>query len=555
MDQEVFVPIDGFSSYLVSNYGTIKNAKTGRIKKWIKNSSNHYYVFLTPDGYKNYQKHKFVHRLVANAFMINPDPIHMDSINHIDEDPSNNRLDNLEFCDREWNANWATAMDRQLKTKKARGQMRKVYAINKYTQKVLKFSSLKEASKYVRVSSEQIGQVLDNPKKKIGGDYVFCNPDQYTEEYALKLIKNSQKGVRSIREPIIVINVNTKQVLSFNSPRELGNKLHLRSDYAVSLLKDPTQPNPYPYVFCLKSKFSRPYVRYLLEVYTKKEKQAIPIVGMNINTKEIREFDSIKQAEHQLGNQSVQPYLSGKVKSAKDWVFCKKSEYTKKLLQQRAKEAKPNNNFEIVILDYNTGNTIHTTSKVSDLAKQYGISVTTIRNQLNHNAVSIKGQQFIYADKFNEGVKQSFIDMYNKGGRGHAIYAIDIHTYQVQKFNSLNKVASSLGISKDRVQSALTGESNQTSGYAFCRESYYSKFNLYKLAYIGKWGKEGFPVSSVDSSGRITFYESAKDAANKLGLDRNNILRVVRGERKTYKGLKWFKEDQDKYIQQLVKSK
>ena len=34
---------------------------------------------------------------------------------------------------------------------------------------------------------------------------------------------------------------------------------------------------------------------------------------------------------------------------------------------------------------------------------------------------------------------------------------------------------------------------------------------------------------------------------------RNNIFRVIRGERMTAGGYNWFKEDRDKYIRSLVK--
>ena len=42
-----------------------------------------------------------IHRLVGEAFIPNPD--NLPQINHMDENPKNNRVDNLEWCTREYN--------------------------------------------------------------------------------------------------------------------------------------------------------------------------------------------------------------------------------------------------------------------------------------------------------------------------------------------------------------------------------------------------------------------------------------------------------------------
>lgn len=55
--------------------------------------------------------HKLVHRIVAEAFIPNPEghPI----INHIDENPANNKAANLEWCSYKYNTNYGGAQERR----------------------------------------------------------------------------------------------------------------------------------------------------------------------------------------------------------------------------------------------------------------------------------------------------------------------------------------------------------------------------------------------------------------------------------------------------------
>lgn len=68
---------------------------------------------LSLDGVK--LDHK-IHRLVAIAFIPNPNNYPM--VNHKDENPKNNCVENLEWCDAKYNNNYGTAIERKAEHKK-----------------------------------------------------------------------------------------------------------------------------------------------------------------------------------------------------------------------------------------------------------------------------------------------------------------------------------------------------------------------------------------------------------------------------------------------------
>lgn len=90
---EKWKKIEGLENYEISNFGRVKNIKTGRIlKNKIKNGREIFRI-------KN--KDYFIHRLVAENFIPNPNNLPM--VNHRDENPLNNHFINLEWCTGKYN--------------------------------------------------------------------------------------------------------------------------------------------------------------------------------------------------------------------------------------------------------------------------------------------------------------------------------------------------------------------------------------------------------------------------------------------------------------------
>lgn len=118
---EVWKDIPGYEGcYQASNLGRIKSLDRdvyrGGIIKHIsgcmmslrETDDGRIKVDLRKDGFKKTFK---VHRLVALAFLPNPDNLR--EVNHKDENPKNNRLDNLEWCTHIYNCKYGTRNERR----------------------------------------------------------------------------------------------------------------------------------------------------------------------------------------------------------------------------------------------------------------------------------------------------------------------------------------------------------------------------------------------------------------------------------------------------------
>lgn len=94
MEQEIWKQIENFENYEVSTYGRVrKNYKNKKVKYLKPMKTNGY---LCVELWKNRKRKRIkIHRLVAIAFISNPD--NLPQVNHKDLNKENNNVENLEW--------------------------------------------------------------------------------------------------------------------------------------------------------------------------------------------------------------------------------------------------------------------------------------------------------------------------------------------------------------------------------------------------------------------------------------------------------------------------
>lgn len=168
---EIWKDIKGYEGlYQVSNLDKVKSIEKDIIRvrngkeiithipekilfQW-KNSKGYLSVAI---GSKQSRKLYKVHRLVAEAFIPNPD--NLPQVNHIDEDKSNNKVENLEWCTNRYNCNYGTynfRLSEKLKGRKAFWLTKAVIQYSMNGEFIREFESIRDAAKAVKSSPANI---------------------------------------------------------------------------------------------------------------------------------------------------------------------------------------------------------------------------------------------------------------------------------------------------------------------------------------------------------------------------------------------------------------
>ena len=187
MMEEIWKDIEGYEGrYQVSNLGRVRSldrlvpaacalSKGKQVVNYLRKGKILTDHWAGPKGCKykyvglsKYDKPKYfrVHRLVACAFIPNPD--NLPEVNHIDEDKSNNRADNLEWVTRIQNEHHGTKIKRSVQNR----DLKAVEALDEHGNVLGTYNCIADAAKALGISISTIWQVCNKIRNyKTAGGY------------------------------------------------------------------------------------------------------------------------------------------------------------------------------------------------------------------------------------------------------------------------------------------------------------------------------------------------------------------------------------------------
>lgn len=243
MENEEWRDVVGYEGfYEVSNMGRVRSVKRFVNGRWglrpfkgvvLKTSNRTKGSKFSPFYYQGVNLHKngeaknmHVHRLVAEAFI--PNPYNFPIVNHIDENPSNNRAENLEWCTQKQNQNHGTLPERrrQLGYRK----------VNQYTLDgsfVKQYQSVIDASIAMGVVHSSISNACKGYSGTSGG-YLW----RYANQSAKEMEATAKRYESLCRQMVVQLTKDEMLVAAYDSSLSAAMSIKRSDSRICEALKD-----------------------------------------------------------------------------------------------------------------------------------------------------------------------------------------------------------------------------------------------------------------------------------------------------------------------------
>jgi len=218
LDGEEWRPVVGKEGiYEISNIGRTRSLDRAFVKadgkRWKYKGK-----ILTPQmdkrGYLRVglcNTKKYVHTLVAQSFIPNNDPKRLIQVNHKNEDKSDNRVENLEWCDNIYNSRYGSRGKRI-------GEKASIAVIQiKPDGSISRFNSLTEAAKSVGASTTEISFACKGKKNTCRGSIWRYADNDNSEQVAFNQEISRKRVAEGHRKTALKVSVAVIQLSTCGS--------------------------------------------------------------------------------------------------------------------------------------------------------------------------------------------------------------------------------------------------------------------------------------------------------------------------------------------------
>lgn len=207
-------PLERYDSlYLVSNQGDVFSVRSNR--KIVQRAWRNEYlaVELNVNGVA---KKEYVHRLVAECFC--PNPNNYPIVNHKDEDPKNNRADNLEWCTYKYNSNYGNCQkkihEKRVYYSGAKNAKSKyVFQFDLEGNLIAEYGGVREAERKTGLAGNCISKAATGKLRQYAG-YVWSYEEEFPG-YTSEIAERFKKG------PILMYDLQGNLIQRFENSKEL----------------------------------------------------------------------------------------------------------------------------------------------------------------------------------------------------------------------------------------------------------------------------------------------------------------------------------------------
>lgn len=296
------------------NFSRYRGYRTGHVwdeveQKFIKEYplENYRVIAMKGDDGKWYTGIR-LHRFIAELFIENP--YNLPEVNHKDEDGSNNCVDNLEWCDRKYNINYGTAIERR-RQKQINGKLsKKIYQYGLDGEFVKEWVSMSEATRQLGVRTGDLSRCCQ------GKNHVCRGYQWRWEKYDRIEPFNYQNHITDLLGiPVYQYTLSGEYVGEYKSVTEAGKQFNDTAFFSISSCCSGNKKSAFGFQWSHEKHHSiQPY---------KRKTNAIPIIQCTMDGKLVKEWPSATAAcaENHYNLRLIRKVLKGDYKQAYGYLW------------------------------------------------------------------------------------------------------------------------------------------------------------------------------------------------------------------------------------------